>query len=87
LTHQPKVPSGRYHAHQGHALLVDLAGDDQLSDLAKAYPGRLEFIRAEADDAGLSGLLIRPDGFVAWASDQGTGDLAGLETALKRWFG
>jgi 2-polyprenyl-6-methoxyphenol hydroxylase-like FAD-dependent oxidoreductase len=74
------------HARQGKALLVDLAEDDHLSDLAKAYPDHLEFIRAEADNTGLTGLLIRPDGFVAWASDQGTSDPAGLEAALKRWF-
>ena len=34
---------------------------------------------------GVTGLLVRPDGYVAWASTSGDG--AGLDTALSRWFG
>ncbi|WP_329568785.1 FAD-dependent monooxygenase [Kitasatospora sp. NBC_01266] len=75
------------HTHHGRALLVDLAGDDQLAALAKSYPGRLELLRGSADGAGVSGLLVRPDGFVAWASADGAGDPAGLEAALARWLG
>jgi len=76
------------HAHDGRALLVDLAGDDQLVALAKPYAGRLELVRADsADGAGVSGLLVRPDGFVAWASAEGATDPAGLEAALTRWLG
>ncbi|MBC3839925.1 hypothetical protein GXW82_06105 [Streptacidiphilus sp. 4-A2] len=81
------------HTRTGRALLVDLAGDDRLAALAGAYTGRLELLRSEADDAGLSGLLVRPDGFVAWASVEGADDLlggddlAGLEAALTRWLG
>jgi 2-polyprenyl-6-methoxyphenol hydroxylase-like FAD-dependent oxidoreductase len=46
--------------------------------------------------ADLSGLLVRPDGFVAWASADGVADpagaadpadLTGLEAALARWLG
>ena len=73
------------HAHDGRALLVDLAGDDKLAALAKPYAGRLDLVRRTAESAGLSGLLVRPDGFVAWASADG--DLAGLEAALTRWLG
>ena len=75
------------HAHEGRALLVDLAGDDRPAVLAKPYAGRLELVRGSADGAGVSGLLVRPDGFVAWASADGAGDPAGLETALTRWLG
>ena len=33
-------------------------------------------------------LLIRPDGYVAWAADTfGADDAAALRTALTRWFG
>ena len=35
----------------------------------------------------MSGLLVRPDGFVAWASADGASDSAGLEAALTRWLG
>ncbi|HKT01517.1 MAG TPA: FAD-dependent monooxygenase [Rugosimonospora sp.] len=75
------------HTHEGRALLVDLAGDDQVAALAKPYAGRLELVRGGADGAGVSGLLVRPDGFVAWASAEGTSDPAGLEAALTRWLG
>jgi hypothetical protein len=75
------------HTHEGRALLVDLAGDDQLAALAKPYAGRLELVRGSSDGAGVSGLLVRPDGFVAWASADGASDPAGLEAALTRWLG
>lgn len=47
--------------------------------------GRLELLRGSSEGAGVSGLLVRPDGFVAWAS--ATGGTAGLEAALTRWLG
>jgi hypothetical protein len=84
------------HAHQGRALLVDLAGDDDVAALAKRYAGRLDLVRGRLEDsdatgttdgAGLGGLLVRPDGFVTWASADGAGDPAGLEAALARWLG
>jgi 2-polyprenyl-6-methoxyphenol hydroxylase-like FAD-dependent oxidoreductase len=75
------------HAQEGQGLLVDLAGDDQLAALAKSYAGRLELVRGSSDGAGVSGLLVRPDGFVAWASADGASDPAGLEAALTRWLG
>jgi 2-polyprenyl-6-methoxyphenol hydroxylase-like FAD-dependent oxidoreductase len=75
------------HAHRGQALLVDLAGDDELAALAKPYAGRLELVRGISDGAGVSSLLVRPDGFVAWASADGASDRAGLEAALTRWLG
>lgn len=85
------------HAHQGRALLVDLAGDDRLAAVAKRYGDRVQLVRgvpAGADaGAGVSALLVRPDGFVAWASADGADaadgadDQAGLEAALTRWLG
>jgi 2-polyprenyl-6-methoxyphenol hydroxylase-like FAD-dependent oxidoreductase len=75
------------HTHAGGALLVDLAGDDQLAALAKPYAGRLELVRGSSDSAGVRGLLVRPDGFVAWVSADGASDPAGLEAALTRWLG
>jgi 2-polyprenyl-6-methoxyphenol hydroxylase-like FAD-dependent oxidoreductase len=75
------------HTHDGRALLVDLAGDDRLAAAAKPYAGRLELVRGGSDGAGVSGLLVRPDGFVAWASADGASDPVGLEAALTRWLG
>ncbi|MGW7522522.1 FAD-dependent monooxygenase [Streptomyces sp. NPDC054783] len=71
--------------HEGRALLVDLAGDDRLAALAKPYAGRLELVRGGSDGAGANSLLVRPDGFVAWAS--AASDPVGLEAALTRWLG
>ena len=39
-----------------------------------------------SDTCGLAALLVRPDGFVAWASDE-VPDPAGLQRAATRWFG
>ena len=84
------------HAHRARALLVDLAGDDHAAALAKRYAGRLELVRGRPADTkgsdgsggiGLGGLLVRPDGFVAWASADGVADPAGREAALARWLG
>src|SRR5215475_12003999 len=75
------------YTHKGRSLLVDLAGDDRLAALAKPYAGRLDLVRGYSDGAGVSGLLVRPDGFVAWASSDGTSDSAGLEATLLRWLG
>lgn len=75
------------HAHSGRAMLVDLTGDERLSALAESYAGCLELVRGAAVDAGLSGLLVRPDGFVAWASTDGATDLPGLQAALAHWLG
>jgi 2-polyprenyl-6-methoxyphenol hydroxylase-like FAD-dependent oxidoreductase len=83
-------------ARHGRALLVDLAGDDRLAALAGPYDGRLELVRGrrdgadradDADGAGASRLLVRPDGFVAWASADDATHVAGLEAALQRWLG
>jgi 2-polyprenyl-6-methoxyphenol hydroxylase-like FAD-dependent oxidoreductase len=77
------------HAHDGRTLLVDLTGDDRLAALAERYAGRAELVRGRceaADGAAVTVLLVRPDGFVAWASAGGA-DLAGLAAALKRWLG
>ncbi|WP_374701783.1 hypothetical protein [Streptomyces sp. CB02959] len=45
---------------------------------------------ARGDAADLTGLLIRPDGYVAWACGSprpDPGELAALRTAAERWFG
>jgi 2-polyprenyl-6-methoxyphenol hydroxylase-like FAD-dependent oxidoreductase len=78
------------HTRAGGALLVDLAGDERLAALAASYAGRVRLVRGRCEGgagARVSGLLARPDGFVAWASADGASDLGGLEAALKRWLG
>jgi hypothetical protein len=75
--------------HDGIGLLLDLSGKAELASLTKNWTGRVKYVTATAKDTmNLSALLVRPDGFVAWAADQGTPpDLSGLEKTLSRWFG
>ncbi|MDN3263465.1 FAD-dependent monooxygenase [Streptomyces sp. CSDS2] len=70
----------------GRALLLDPAGDAGLRARAGGYGDRLDVVTAACPDRpGLRGLFVRPDGFVAWASDTAGGE--GLPEALGRWLG
>jgi 2-polyprenyl-6-methoxyphenol hydroxylase-like FAD-dependent oxidoreductase len=75
--------------HDGTGLLLDLSNKPALASLSQRWSGRLNYIVATAKDTkGLAALLVRPDGFVAWAADENTEpDLAELEKTLSRWFG
>ncbi len=71
------------HGHNGGFLLLDRTSDDTFARLAGAWAGRVNCV---TDDHGTpTGVLVRPDGVVVWASDGG--DVAGLEVALRRWAG
>jgi 2-polyprenyl-6-methoxyphenol hydroxylase-like FAD-dependent oxidoreductase len=71
----------------GTGLLLDLTGKEELSTLSQRWPGRLKYARAHAKDSkGLAALLLRPDGFVAWAQDTDL-NLVALEETIRRWFG
>ncbi|MFD3314124.1 FAD-dependent monooxygenase [Streptomyces sp. NPDC058694] len=77
------------HGHNGGFLLLDRTPDGAFARLAEAWAGRVTSVT----DAHTTptGLLVRPDGVVAWASD--TTDIGadtavtGLESALRRWAG
>lgn len=75
------------HAHEGHSLLVDLAGNENAAGLVKRYAGRLKLVRGRSEIAGIDCLLVRPDGFVAWAAGNGVFDTREVESALIRWLG
>jgi Aromatic-ring hydroxylase, C-terminal len=84
------VPDGTVHDQvEGEVEPIHGGAGRQLSRVAVAEPyiGRVELFRSRSDGAGVSGALVRPDGFVAWASAGSAGDPAGLEAALTRWFG
>jgi 2-polyprenyl-6-methoxyphenol hydroxylase-like FAD-dependent oxidoreductase len=71
----------------GKGLLLDFVGNDGLAALGKRWPGRLKYMAAKAKDGkGLAALLVRPDGFVAWAADSEP-DLIALKGTMRRWFG
>jgi 2-polyprenyl-6-methoxyphenol hydroxylase-like FAD-dependent oxidoreductase len=56
--------------HDGQGMLLDFDGSASLKTLASEYDDQLKYVSARAkEQLGLSAVLIRPDGFVAWASD------------------
>ena len=75
------------HLHEGRALLLDLADDPALRDRSYGYEDRLTVLTTGCADTGLAALFVRPDGFVAWASDVGQEDLGSLDKALPAWLG
>ncbi|GAA1990592.1 FAD-dependent monooxygenase [Amycolatopsis minnesotensis] len=74
------------HCAKGAFVLLDLADSAELRELVAPWGARIELVTAKAaSDAEPSGLLMRPDGHVAWARDGGS--LDGLAEALHRWAG
>jgi hypothetical protein len=75
------------HGHHGRALLLDLADHAPLRRLAERWDGRVAVVRADAPARpGLSAVLVRPDGYVAWAAE-GEPSLDAAQAALSTWFG
>ncbi|CRZ15822.1 FAD-dependent monooxygenase [Mycolicibacterium neworleansense] len=69
--------------HSGRPLLLDLSGGYR--DVVDGRRDRLDVVEATVADRPAAALLIRPDGYVAWAADEFDG--TGLRAALDRWFG
>jgi hypothetical protein len=72
--------------HAARPVLLDLTPDGRLRDAAAGWKDRVEIITARSDEP-LDGILVRPDGYVAWAAAALDGDVAGLRRALATWFG
>ena len=54
----------------GHGLLLDFSRPASLQALDGLWGDRVRYVASDAKDRlGLCALLVRPDGFVAWASD------------------
>ena len=76
----------------GKGVLLDLAGRAVLRATASKWADRVETTTARCDDctANLDAMLIRPDGYVAWAIGSADGDVESersLWAALEKWFG
>jgi 2-polyprenyl-6-methoxyphenol hydroxylase-like FAD-dependent oxidoreductase len=75
------------HLRTGRGLLLDFDARASLQTLATRWSDRIAYITSEAKDRlGLSAMLVRPDGMVAWAADA---DPAVDEAAriASQWFG
>ncbi|MFF5138977.1 FAD-dependent monooxygenase [Streptomyces sp. NPDC013157] len=72
--------------HGGHGVLLDLS-DGAPALAAGSRRAAVDTVRARADELGAGALLIRPDGYVAWAAPAGEVTGEGLEPALTKWFG
>ncbi len=70
------------HLQDGQALLLDLTESAIVRDLAKG-PVRTLTTKCVSHSA-LTGVLVRPDGIIAWAREDGGTD--GLDEALRTWF-
>lgn len=69
-------------------VLLDLTGEGSVAATIADSSPAVTIVTAEAVGAPpADALLIRPDGYVAWAAGPGTADLdaAGLREALRRW--
>jgi hypothetical protein len=65
-------------------VLLDLAGRPDLTAAAGEWADRVDIVAATTPDAPADAMLLRPDGYVAWADDHGA---TGLRHALHTWIG
>lgn len=70
----------------GKGILLDLDGNATLETLAGEYGESIRYVAGDVKDhLGISAVLIRPDGIVAWAAD-GELDYSELRKAAACWF-
>ncbi|HLK92307.1 MAG TPA: FAD-dependent monooxygenase [Polyangia bacterium] len=70
----------------GRGLLLDFGGRASLQSLGGVWGDAVRYVASDAADRlGLSAVLVRPDGFVAWASDAAPGPEE-VTRAAARWF-
>lgn len=71
----------------GKGVFLELDADAQLRPLAARWGDRIIHVASEAKDTlGLSALLVRPDGIVAWVAE-GAADTEEAAHAASQWFG
>ncbi len=71
----------------GRGLFVDFDARAPLQALATRWNSRIAYVANDAKDRlGLSAILVRPDGVVAWAVEAAP-DAEEIARAAARWFG
>lgn len=72
--------------NDGRGILLDFNRSAELKTLASGYGTGIKYISGKAkEQLGLSAVLIRPDGIIAWAVDNAP-DCSELQKAAARWF-
>ena len=72
---------------QGTGLFLDFNAQAPLQRLVSRWNGRIMYVAGNVKDrVGLSALLVRPDGVVAWAGEAAP-DHEEAAQAASRWFG
>ena len=72
----------------GRAVLVDSSEAGKAAAVAEPWRDRVDIVRQPPSQSQPpASLLIRPDGYVAWAGGPDSLEASGLEAALVRWFG
>ncbi|MEV8518881.1 FAD-dependent monooxygenase [Dyella marensis] len=75
------------HLKAGKGLILDFDASTPLRTLANRWGDRVAYIASAATDMlGLSAVLIRPDGVVAWTAE-GNPNSGEAAQAASRWFG
>lgn len=70
----------------GRPVLLDLSGC--VGDAAGEWADRIDVVTGSTADIDAVAILIRPDGYVAWAADTfDADDSQRLHAALRRWVG
>jgi hypothetical protein len=73
--------------HQGRPVVLDLS-DAGVAEAARGWTDRVDIVAGSSADIEACGLILRPDGYVAWAADTfDADDEKRLHVALHRWFG
>jgi 2-polyprenyl-6-methoxyphenol hydroxylase-like FAD-dependent oxidoreductase len=68
-------------------VLLDLTDSGSFAGQARGWEDRVDIVTAQCIAAPAAALLIRPDGYVAWAASQDAPDGERLNHALTTWFG
>jgi hypothetical protein len=72
--------------HDGQGMLLDFDGYPSLKTVASEYGDQMKYVSGRPkEQLGLSAVLIRPDGMIAWASDNDP-DCREFKCAAARWF-
>jgi 2-polyprenyl-6-methoxyphenol hydroxylase-like FAD-dependent oxidoreductase len=84
----PDIPGIQDAMRLPRSVLFDLSGNADLRTAIEGWTDRVNVCALTAS-TNLGALLVRPDGYVAWAVDLDVkaGDLIGLRDALTQWLG